>query len=59
MKKDVILINTIVYRGAIILAHKGLRKTKKIFINGIYSKPPKKIMLLTKQMLIVLITFGV
>ena len=35
------------------------QKNIKIFINEIYSKPPKKIMLQTKQMFITLMTFGV
>ena len=38
MIKDVILINILVYRGAIILVHKNIT----IFINEICSKPPKK-----------------
>ena len=35
------------------------QKTFKVFINEIYSKPPKKTMLQTKLMFIILMTFGV
>ena len=41
MIKDVLLINILVYREAIIIA-KMTRKKTKIFMNEIYSKPPKK-----------------
>ena len=34
------------------------QKNIKIFINEIYSKPPKSIMQQTKQMFILLMTFG-
>ena len=35
------------------------QKSIKIFINEIYSKPPKRIIALSKQMFIISMTFGV
>ena len=42
MIKNVILINIIVCRGAIILTHEWFRKQLKYFLYEIYSKPPKR-----------------